>query len=1077
MTLGLSLATRAWGGYDQSPENAIAKIDPPEKDFYSKVIYYQGVPIKASHEVTDEAMLAARDRLAMMLTNLSAVCQNLETAHAELHIIGRNQVTSDLPEWRFDKGKPLAEYNGLTIDERTRGMGGRISSCGEENLLKLDEDRYHGRDICVHEFSHCIYQAGIPREVRERFRRQYKASLSKGLWAKSYAASNDDEFFAELAMWFFGTHGDLHMTGAKPAIGPAGLKAYDPEAFALFDEFFSGRMEIARTTRADSREFEDDPATAYTASAKITIDPSKRGPILNPRMYGIFLEEINHGVDGGLYAELIRNRGFEDSKPPEGFAYKNGRWVDGGGYDAGFSRFGYTTNGVPFWTLVKEDGAKGTMDIDLDHPLNPATPRSLRLEIDDVSSGRLGIANHGFWGIGVREGQAYQLTFWARASVGFDGPLSATLETDDGRAVAEPVSIQGFSGEWKKFIATLKAKVTLGNARFVLVANAKGMVWLDMVSLFPKNTFKGRENGLRTDIAQLIADLKPGFVRFPGGCVVEGGTVETAYNWKKTIGPLEQREEVWGPWNYRRTHGMGFYEYLQFCQDINAEPLYVGFAGETCMFRSVEDVPMEQMDRVAADFGDALEFANSDASSIWGRKRAEQGHPDRFGIKLVEVGNEGGTRNFPKRYELVHSALKARFPDLTYISDLSFLRREWMKPGDSDMEDNHFYNSPQWFMNNAHHYDNRDRNLPPVYDGEVAVTSAEGGRDKGNLISALAEGAFLMGLERNADVVKMVSYAPLLANVHGRTDWHGMIYFDSLRSYATVSYYLWKLFGLNKPDCTLQTDVNYSPDAPQDITGGIGVGTWNTAAEFKDVRVEKDGQVLLASDFSKGSDKWKTDGGNWSVVDGAYRQDDEAVGLSYFDDEDWTDYTLSLKARKISGPEGFLIVFGHKGGEKYWWNVGGWGNHEHAIEFNQTEVGPHVQGRVETHRWYDVKVQIKGRRIQCFLDGKLIHDITAPAPDRFFAQAGVDDSSGEMVLKAINVSKSAVSSQINLGGTNRLSGRAKLLTLSSAALSDNNSLETPTKIAPLNSEMPVIGDHFDYQFPPNSLTIIRAHLQ
>jgi len=1077
MTLGLSLATRAWGGYDQSPENAIAKIDPPEKDFYSKVIYYQGVPIKASHEVTDEAMLAARDRLAMMLTNLSAVCQNLETAHAELHIIGRNQVTSDLPEWRFDKGKPLAEYNGLTIDERTRGMGGRISSCGEENLLKLDEDRYHGRDICVHEFSHCIYQAGIPREVRERFRRQYKASLSKGLWAKSYAASNDDEFFAELAMWFFGTHGDLHMTGAKPAIGPAGLKAYDPEAFALFDEFFSGRMEIARTTRADSREFEDDPATAYTASAKITIDPSKRGPILNPRMYGIFLEEINHGVDGGLYAELIRNRGFEDSKPPEGFAYKNGRWVDGGGYDAGFSRFGYTTNGVPFWTLVKEDGAKGTMDIDLDHPLNPATPRSLRLEIDDVSSGRLGIANHGFWGIGVREGQAYQLTFWARASVGFDGPLSATLETDDGRAVAEPVSIQGFSGEWKKFIATLKAKETLGNARFVLVANAKGMVWLDMVSLFPKNTFKGRENGLRTDIAQLIADLKPGFVRFPGGCVVEGGTVETAYNWKKTIGPLEQREEVWGPWNYRRTHGMGFYEYLQFCQDINAEPLYVGFAGETCMFRSVEDVPMEQMDRVAADFGDALEFANSDASSIWGRKRAEQGHPDRFGIKLVEVGNEGGTRNFPKRYELVHSALKARFPDLTYISDLSFLRREWMKPGDSDMEDNHFYNSPQWFMNNAHHYDNRDRNLPPVYDGEVAVTSAEGGRDKGNLISALAEGAFLMGLERNADVVKMVSYAPLLANVHGRTDWHGMIYFDSLRSYATVSYYLWELFGLNKPDCTLQTDVNYSPDAPQDITGGIGVGTWNTAAEFKDVRVEKDGQVLLASDFSKGSDKWKTDGGNWSVVDGAYRQDDEAVGLSYFDDEDWTDYTLSLKARKISGPEGFLIVFGHKGGEKYWWNVGGWGNHEHAIEFNQTEVGPHVQGRVETHRWYDVKVQIKGRRIQCFLDGKLIHDITAPAPDRFFAQAGVDDSSGEMVLKAINVSKSAVSSQINLGGTNRLSGRAKLLTLSSAALSDNNSLETPTKIAPVNSELPVVGDHFNYQFPPNSLTIIRAPLQ
>jgi alpha-glucosidase len=268
LALSLAAATTAQAGPDETGESGIVKINPPESGFFSKVIEYQGIPIKSSDEVVDEALLAARSRLGMMLSNLPAVCENLRGARAELHIIGRNQVTSDLPEWRFDKGKPLAEYNGLTIDERTRGMGGRISSCGEENLLKLAQDRYLGRDICVHEFSHCIYQYGIPRALRERFQRQYKASLAKGLWNKAYAGSNDDEFFAELAMWYFGTHGDMHMTGPKPADGPAGLKAYDPDAFALFDDFFKGGIRISATTRADSTEFEDDPASTYTNQPK-----------------------------------------------------------------------------------------------------------------------------------------------------------------------------------------------------------------------------------------------------------------------------------------------------------------------------------------------------------------------------------------------------------------------------------------------------------------------------------------------------------------------------------------------------------------------------------------------------------------------------------------------------------------------------------------------------------------------------------------------------------------------------------------------------------------------------------------
>ena len=220
----------------------ISIIDPPEQGFFSKVLDYDGIPIKAHKDVADEALYAARNRLSTMMANLPDARRRLHVAGAELHIIGRNQVTTDLPEWREDKGVPLEEYNGLTRDERTRGMGGLLASCGEENLLKLEKDRYKGRDICVHEFAHDIFDFGIPREVRAKFREQYAKSLKQGLWKGAYAASNPDEYFAELSMWYFGTHGDLHMKGDKPENGPDGLKKYDPDAFALFDELYSGRM-------------------------------------------------------------------------------------------------------------------------------------------------------------------------------------------------------------------------------------------------------------------------------------------------------------------------------------------------------------------------------------------------------------------------------------------------------------------------------------------------------------------------------------------------------------------------------------------------------------------------------------------------------------------------------------------------------------------------------------------------------------------------------------------------------------------------------------------------------------------
>jgi hypothetical protein len=236
----------------------IVHLNPPEKDFFSKELLFRGIPIKAHEVVADEALYAAYDRLALLMGHLPPmVISNLIANKVELHIIGRDQVTTDLPEWQHDKGKPLDEYHGLTRDQRTRGMGGRLTSCGEENLLKLEKDRYHGRDICLHEFSHAIRNYGINPELREKFNQQYKDSLAKGLWVKSYAGSNPDEYFAELTMWYFGTHGDLTMTGPKPEPGPEGLKKYDPEAYKLFDEFYRGKLPVTRYLRA-FRPHEDD---------------------------------------------------------------------------------------------------------------------------------------------------------------------------------------------------------------------------------------------------------------------------------------------------------------------------------------------------------------------------------------------------------------------------------------------------------------------------------------------------------------------------------------------------------------------------------------------------------------------------------------------------------------------------------------------------------------------------------------------------------------------------------------------------------------------------------------------------
>ncbi len=867
----------------------------------------------------------------------------------------------------------------------------------------------------------------------------------------------------------------------------------------------------------------------------IQIDAAKEGVKIPKEHYGVFLEEIGHGVDGGLYGEMLQNRAFEDAKPPEGFHYadaatvtagreaggrrggrgrgagaaatpaatvpwsgplpsgfngvdgKGGRWLNPGNYATTF--VWEADKSLPYWELIQQGNAKGTMSLDMTNPMSKESPRSCKLEITDVpEGGRVGIANEGWCSqtgsatIGIKEEEKYELTFYARCAPGFDGAITASIEADNGTLETSAPQVTGIGAEWKQFKAELTATKTDGNAWFVLSTRSKGTVWFDMVSLFPAKTFKDRPNGLRTDIAQMIADMKPGFVRFPGGCVVEAATVETSYNWKNSIGPVIDRPECWNAWDYRRTHGMGMFEYLQFIEDIGATPLYVGFAGQTCVYRAPAVVPMDQMQPYVDNYNDLLEYANGSPTSKWGKLRADSGHPAPFGMHLMEIGNEntdpgggrGGGQVYTPRYDMIYKAIKAAHPEVETIADIP------MRNEPVEMIDDHHYADPNYFVNTS--FDARSRQQPPLYLGEVAVTSVPQAQ-RGNMLCALSEGAYLMSTEKNADVVKMVSYAPLLGHVNGLTElagapppWHAMIYFDSNRIYGTASYYLWKTFGINTPSVNLQTNI-VSGDAKAGIVGNVGVGTWGTQAEFKDLKVENDGKTLYASDFSAANPAgWTTEAGRWSVVDGAFRQGQNANGFAYVGDESWTDYTMTVKARKIAGGEGFLIIFGHKGGDRYWWNLGGYGNTQHDVEMNQQIQGQPVRGQnlIETGRWYDVKIVVKGLNVQCFLDGNLVHNVTVqPPPPSLAAIAGRDDATGEIVVKVINRQAQAQTAALDLAGVAGVDPTAKVTVLASARLQDNNSLDAPDHVVPVEKEIKTAAAKFDYEFPPYSLTVLR----
>lgn len=535
---------------------------------------------------------------------------------------------------------------------------------------------------------------------------------------------------------------------------------------------------------------------------------------IQPTMYGIFFEDINFAADGGIYAEMVKNRSFEFEFPLMGwFQPASDRWSNN--YKTGFA------------AVINHSGDQ---------------PNSKYLNVKVNADSGYYIINEGFRGMGIKEGAQYDFSVEARQREGNTNMFVELIDTTGNIVASEKINFKGDS--WDEYAVTLTANKTVMKGQLKLRFEGQGVLDMDMVSLFPKETWMGRPKGLRKDIVQLLADLDPGFLRFPGGCIVEGRNLARRYQWKKTVGNIEDRTNLVNRWNtefahrptpdYYQSFGLGFFEYFQLSEDLGAEPLPILSCGMACQFNTGELVPMEELDPYVQDAIDLIEFANGDVNSPWGKLRAEMGHPEPFNMKYIGIGNEQWGEEYIKRHIVFDKAIKEKYPEIIVVAgsgpfpdgEMFEYGMEELKKLDAKIIDEHYYRPPQWFRENADRYDNYDRNGPIIFAGEyaaqsVAIASPE---NKNNWECALSEAAFMTGLERNAEVVQLTSYAPLMAHADGWQWTPDLLWFNNLESYGTPNYYVQKMYSNNRGTDVLSITEDGSP-----VIGKKGV--YATAAQ------------------------------------------------------------------------------------------------------------------------------------------------------------------------------------------------------------------------------------------------------
>ena len=819
-----------------------------------------------------------------------------------------------------------------------------------------------------------------------------------------------------------------------------------------------------------------------------------RGARISPKLYGIFLEDINYGVDGGLYAEMIKNRSFEFE---DGIA-KNGHF------------HGWNTEGNITCEII--DGST-----DLSY-LNANNPHYLSMTAVEAKSG---IRNSGFLsGMAIEEGKDYVFSAFLKAPADFSGDVTIRLQNAGGTKVYAEATLTGITNEWWKYEVTLTASETATRRVYPAILIDGGTLHLDMVSLFPADTYKDRENGLRADLAQMLEDIQPGFLRFPGGCIIEGNTLENAYNWKdsvgngmkmtingvETVGDVAVRPlgfNLWGQYAdlnnpYYMSYGFGFYEFFLLCEDLGCEPVPIVNCGLSCQAQGDATGPAigsAEFEQYIQDALDLVEFCRGDASTYWGSVRIAMGHEEPFTLTYLGIGNEQWDNIYFDRYEeFLEAFRKAANENPEIYGGIQLIVSNgpqsentwaWDKikehgTGYADLVDEHYYRSPDWFLTHAKRYDSYDRNSVPVFLGEYASQANK-------LENALAEAAYMTALERNGDIVHLAAYAPLFGNTT-KTQWTpDLIWFDNDQVWGSPSYYVQKLFSNYKSDRVVTSTLSGNVHEIEDLTGKIGVGTWQTSAVFDDIKVvsNKTGEVLFSEDFTNASlSDWQKVAGDFSVGNGCMTQsftgwpaNDINGDVIYIGDTNWTDYTLTLKATKTGGAEGFLIPFAVQDAKNcYHWNIGGWGNTVSCLEsiINNVKSGQTdgtVSGfTVETGRTYELTIVVSGSHIDCYIDGVRYVNYDIPQADDLYQVTGLDED-GNIIIKLVNVTEEAIPLGIHLENFGAFSstGEVTILTGSSLAASNGSAKQN---VLPVTGTTEVSED-FIYEVPAISVVIIK----
>lgn len=826
---------------------------------------------------------------------------------------------------------------------------------------------------------------------------------------------------------------------------------------------------------------------AMAQTEAIKIDLSQKGAMVSPNLYGIFFEEISHAGDGGLYAELVENRGFEEHVLPSSMKYVDGRAVavDARNYEHGNHRkwsipWDMEKKKYQGWSVRANQCKVERMVIEASNPLHKNTPHAMQLVISNASEGsKAQLVNSGYWGMGLKSGEKYDLRFYVKSS-DYKGAITARISDANngesfGSVTFEPKTIN----DWTEYKGVITSTGTTGKGELALEFSGNGTILVDYVSLFPRHTFKGRKNGLRKDLARMLQNLRPAFMRWPGGCIVEGATFENRVKWKETLGDPMTRRGEWDLWGYRSTWGMGYHEFLQFCEDLGMDGMFVGNAGMSCSVRNGDYVESEtELNEVIQDFRDAIDYALGDpTANKWAKMRADAGHPKPFPLKYVEIGNENVGPEYVKHFNYIFNVLKKEYPDIVFINTLSHSDPLLEQiPGDY-MVDPHWYRDPNFFFNNNHLFDKASRKHD-IYVGEYACNAGVGG---GNLLAAISEAAFIMGMERNSDVVKMTSYAPLFENVN-KKDWPcNLIHFNSNQTYGRASYYVQQMAAENRPTYNVFVSETSRAEKPESFkAGSFGLGSYATQCEYRNIQITpantNKAQKYAPKQFVQKKGTWKVTGNTIAQTS------DQQVTLAQLPGFSSNHYTVTLQARKTGGLEGFFIYYGldESGMSGYAVNIAGWNNRTTSVQPMRRgrvsdNVSPMVRQSVDNNKWYNIKIDVTPDSAMLYVDNTLITTARPQTSTRQFCQTGYDEQTGELVIKVVNGTEKPYTREFNITGANRIESRGRVITLSGNA-TDENTFDNPTKLAPKTTLFNEFGENFKYEFDPMSFTILRIRV-